>query len=208
MSFLICKAVNLILNGRTISWTYALNLPSEQGGAMKVFSYYPVGFFVCIGEPAKPLVFAYFVIHERERHGFFIASLLLHSGIVKAASKASCRRSRLKAAQLHAVLFKIWCQLAGRGKSVRTAFKGAVSYKNLSRKEGTRCQNHSLSPVPCVGFSHNTAHPAVLDYYISNLALSHVKVRRVFYGFLHFQVIFILIRLSAERMNGRTLGSI
>ena len=167
-----------------------------------------MGFLIGIGEPAQSLVITDVIIHKRERHCFFVTSLLFHLRIVQTAAKASCGSPRLKTAQINTVFLKIFCKFIGRRQAVRTACKSTVSYKNLSSQESSRSQNYSLCLVPCVGLCLNTADLSILNYYISNLALSHIKVRCVFYSSLHFNVIFILISLGTERMNSRTFGGV
>ena len=170
---------------------------------MEILSYNSVCLLVCIGEPAKCFVITYAIIHKGERYNFIVAHLLLHLRIVKTAAEASCRSSGLKTTQLHTLFLKIFCKLIGRCQTVWTAGKCTVSDKNLSCEESTCCQNYSLCFVPCMGLGLNTAYFSILDYYIRNLTLSHIKVRGVFYSSLHFDVIFILISLGTKRMHGR-----
>ena len=59
-----------------------------------------------------------------------------------------------------------------------------------------------------MSLSDNSGDFSVFYDQIRHLALLHVQTRRLLYGLFHFEMIAVLVGLSPERMNCRSLGGI
>ena len=95
---LIRELHDLILDGRAVTWTHALDRTVVHRGTPDVFTDDLMGLFVCIHEPAVDLRSLYLFERRRvrERNHRYVTLLNLELREVEGTLIDTCRRSRLK----------------------------------------------------------------------------------------------------------------
>ena len=85
MPLLLSKFDNLVLNGRTVSWSSPLNHAGINRRTVKIGTYDIVCLFICISKPAGSLLNLHIlrICGKRKRNNSFIAKLLLHLRKIK-----------------------------------------------------------------------------------------------------------------------------
>ena len=218
MSFLICKANKLILNGRTITRARAVYLSRIHRRAMNVFLYYSMSLCVCVNNVAGYInVILIFIYIGAPGKGKPTYLSLLHLKLrkVNRASLYSRGSSGLKSQKLYAI----------RGKRIRetVSFKQAVrprriihvAYENSALQEGASADDCRLTAPDLAKLGLYTNNPfsirrftTFISYNFDNFRLNKSEILLLLNHALHIIVISDSVTLNTLGMYRRALAEI
>ena len=170
MPLLVGKAHYFVLDRGAVSGPYTLDNARIEGGTVNIIENYLLGLVVCVAYVTDHRIFGELFGFIGEGNYTLISRLNLKLGKVYRAFKDTGRGSGFKATKGNIKSFKGIRQTLCGKKAVRASRIGRFADENLTRKEGSRCENYRLADV--FGRKSGNEMPTVLGgVHIDNLGL-------------------------------------
>ena len=144
MSLLFRKFYNLVLNRRTVSWSRSLYDACVDRGSVQIVPNDIMSPLIGISQPAGYLLLLHglWIRGKGKGNHLLVSSLLLHLGIIYAASVHSGRSSRLEPPQLYSHFLKRIRQICSRLQPVWPRISDRLPAKASCPQISPRTQNH------------------------------------------------------------------
>ena len=208
VSFLISEANHLILDGRAVPRADAVNLAGVLRRPHEIFADDAVGFLIGVGEPAVSLISIFPLVHEGEGVVHGVAALQLHVVQVEAADVHAARGAGLETENLEPVLLQIFRQSHRGAHAIGPAGVHVVADDDLAVQVRAGGKDHRLAAVFFAKLGGDAHAAAVLYEDVHHLHLGEVQIFCILHHFFHIAVVFILVRLGAQRIHRRAFAQV
>jgi len=205
---LVGEGHDLGLNAGAVTGPYAFDHAGVYGAAVQVFSYYPVGFLIGVGEPAHGLVFRLYAGFEGKRLRVRVTGLQLHFGKIHGAGVHPRGSAGFEPAHAEPQSAEARAQRYGGGQTVRSGVLQHFSHYGASGKIGAGGGHRGFAAIhPAVGGGDGYDMP-VLHGNVHYLGLLYPQVFLLFQRVLHYLLVFPPVGLRPQGIYCRTLAPV
>jgi len=205
MTVLIGKALHLVLNGRTVARSDAVNDACVHGRTVQIRQNDVVNLLIRARYPTRHLTRMFRRRSEQRklRHGIQISPLLFALAEVNRATVDAGWRSRLETPLRHAELLKALRQTNACRIPDSAGLIVLKTDVHHTVEKGAGAEHDCLRTEAKARLSHNAGNAAVLDDQIINSLLKDAEILLTLNTFAHGASIELAIDLGAGGLNGR-----
>ena len=210
MAVLVGEAQDLCLDGRAVARADALDDAVGHRRAVHVVAQDLVRRLIRIGQPARHLLARLFIAHEREVARLLIARLDLHLIVVERARIDAGRRARLEAHEADARRLERIRELHRRALPVRAAAVSVLADDDAALEIRARRHDDGRREVDLPRLDEDAAHSLLVlgEQQVRDEDLLDIEVLCLLARLLHRELVELLVRLRAQRMDGRALARV
>ncbi len=199
---------NLGLDRRAVAGANAVNHAGIQRAAVQIFPDDPMGFLICVSEPADRPVYRGVIRDKGEGLNILVSGLDGHFGEVHRPPVDPGRRAGLEPAHGKAEAGANLPQRQGCGQPVGAGIRHRFADDGPSSQVGAGADDGGPAPVDRARCGGDGTDPSVFPADIDDFGLLDPEIFLLFQGVLHDGLVQAPVRLGPQAVYGRALAPV